>query len=74
MNYQIYNNLVAKTIRRVRKEKNWTQATLAKKLKVDQATISNYESAKTECTVSALVQLKAIFGKDFDCIEFPLKD
>ncbi|WP_237126382.1 MULTISPECIES: helix-turn-helix transcriptional regulator [Pseudoalteromonas] len=48
----------------MRLEKKWTQEQLGKKLGVDQASISNYESGKTEMTCTQLFELFLIFGKD----------
>ncbi|MBQ4879145.1 helix-turn-helix transcriptional regulator [Pseudoalteromonas luteoviolacea] len=55
-------------MRRLRKEKKWTQEQLGKKLGVDQATISNYESGKTDMTYIHLFELFLIFGKDFSAV------
>lgn len=56
----------------MRQERKWTQEQLARKLGVDQASISNYESGKTEMTCTQLFELFLIFGKDFSNV-FDLK-
>lgn len=71
MNIARYNARIGTTIRQLRQKRKWSQLTLARKIGVDQSTISNYESAKTECTLSALILLKGIFGEEFDCVDFP---
>ncbi|OHU90193.1 XRE family transcriptional regulator [Pseudoalteromonas amylolytica] len=60
-NFKLY---VQRSIRQMRLEKKWTQEQLGKKLGVDQASISNYESGKTEMTCTQLFELFLIFGKD----------
>ncbi|MCF6435281.1 helix-turn-helix transcriptional regulator [Pseudoalteromonas sp. MMG022] len=55
---------VQASIRILRHEKGWTQAQLAQKLNVDQASISNYESGKTDLSYAQLFELFLIFGKD----------
>ncbi|MBQ4877769.1 helix-turn-helix transcriptional regulator [Pseudoalteromonas luteoviolacea] len=52
----------------MRKERKWTQEQLGKKLGVDQASISNYESGKTDMTCTQLFELFLIFGKDLSGI------
>lgn len=64
-NFRAY---VQRSMRRLRKEKKWTQEQLGKKLGVDQATISNYESGKTDMTYIHLFELFLIFGKDFSSV------
>ncbi|MCF6442533.1 helix-turn-helix transcriptional regulator [Pseudoalteromonas luteoviolacea] len=53
------------TIRRMRQDMNLTQAQLGKSLvtPVDQATISNWESGKTELSASQLLDVMMLFGK-----------
>ncbi|KZN36217.1 helix-turn-helix transcriptional regulator [Pseudoalteromonas luteoviolacea] len=53
------------TIRRLRQDMNLTQAQLGKSLvtPVDQATISNWESGKTELSASQLLDVMMLFGK-----------
>ncbi|CAH9056215.1 hypothetical protein PSECIP111854_01748 [Pseudoalteromonas sp. CIP111854] len=55
---------VQASIRILRREKGWSQADLARKLNVDQASISNYESGKTDMSFAQLFELFLIFGKD----------
>nr|WP_239033032.1 helix-turn-helix transcriptional regulator [Pseudoalteromonas luteoviolacea] len=55
-------------MRQLRKERKWTQEQLGKKLGVDQASISNYESGKTDMTCTQLFELFLIFGKDLSGI------
>jgi transcriptional regulator with XRE-family HTH domain len=57
----------------MRLEKKLTQKQLAEKLGVDQASVSNYESGKTEMTCTQLFELFLIFGKDLSNV-FDLKD
>ncbi|NOU49687.1 helix-turn-helix transcriptional regulator [Pseudoalteromonas sp. JBTF-M23] len=53
------------TIRRLRREMKLTQAQLGKSLvtPVDQATISNWESGKTELTACQLLDIMMLFGQ-----------
>ncbi|KZN65221.1 hypothetical protein N473_01215 [Pseudoalteromonas luteoviolacea CPMOR-1] len=60
-NFRAY---VQRSMRQLRKERKWTQEQLGKKLGVDQASISNYESGKTDMTCTQLFELFLIFGKD----------
>ncbi|WP_231102304.1 helix-turn-helix transcriptional regulator [Pseudoalteromonas luteoviolacea] len=55
-------------MRQLRREKKWTQEQLGRKLGVDQATISNYESGKTDMTFTQLFELFLIFGKDLSSV------
>ncbi|KZW99012.1 XRE family transcriptional regulator [Pseudoalteromonas luteoviolacea] len=64
-NFRAY---VQRSMRRLRKEKRWTQEQLGRKLGVDQATISNYESGKTDMTFTQLFELFLIFGKDLSAV------
>ncbi|MBQ4852769.1 helix-turn-helix domain-containing protein [Pseudoalteromonas sp. MMG012] len=69
-NFKLY---VQRSIRQMRLEKKLTQKQLAEKLGVDQASVSNYESGKTEMTCTQLFELFLIFGKDLSNV-FDLKD
>jgi DNA-binding transcriptional regulator YiaG len=53
------------TIRKLRRDMKLTQAQLGKSLvtPVDQATISNWESGKTELTACQLLDIMMLFGK-----------
>ncbi|CAH9050917.1 hypothetical protein PSECIP111951_02178 [Pseudoalteromonas holothuriae] len=53
------------TIRKLRREMKLTQAQLGKSLvtPVDQATISNWESGKTELTACQLLDIMMLFGQ-----------
>ncbi|MCF6441206.1 helix-turn-helix transcriptional regulator [Pseudoalteromonas luteoviolacea] len=64
-NFRAY---VQRSMRQLRKERKWTQEQLGKKLGVDQASISNYESGKTDMTCTQLFELFLIFGKDLSGI------
>ncbi|KZW99443.1 XRE family transcriptional regulator [Pseudoalteromonas luteoviolacea] len=64
-NFRVY---VQRSMRQLRREKKWTQEQLGKKLGVDQATISNYESGKTDMTFTQLFELFLIFGKDLSSV------
>ncbi|ESP92737.1 helix-turn-helix transcriptional regulator [Pseudoalteromonas luteoviolacea] len=64
-NFRMY---VQRSMRQLRREKKWTQEQLGRKLGVDQATISNYESGKTDMTFTQLFELFLIFGKDLSGI------
>ncbi|KZN47349.1 helix-turn-helix transcriptional regulator [Pseudoalteromonas luteoviolacea] len=64
-NFRVY---VQRSMRQLRREKKWTQDQLGKKLGVDQATISNYESGKTDMTFTQLFELFLIFGKDLSSV------
>lgn len=48
-------------IRKLRESKGWTQETLAKKLGVSEATVSNYENGKREPNIQMLKKLSRIF-------------
>ncbi|TMO60635.1 helix-turn-helix transcriptional regulator [Pseudoalteromonas aurantia] len=69
-NFKLY---VQRSIRQMRLEKKLTQKQLAEKLGVDQASVSNYESGKTEMTCTQLFELFLIFGKDLSNV-FDLKN
>ncbi|MBQ4811928.1 helix-turn-helix transcriptional regulator [Pseudoalteromonas luteoviolacea] len=64
-NFRVY---VQRSMRQLRREKKWTQEQLGRKLGVDQATISNYESGKTDMTFTQLFELFLIFGKDLSSV------
>ena len=49
-------------IRQVRLEKKFSQKEIAKKLSIEQATYSNWESGKTDLTLSMLDRLGFIYG------------
>ncbi|WP_052262782.1 helix-turn-helix transcriptional regulator [Pseudoalteromonas luteoviolacea] len=68
-NFKLY---VQRSVRKMRQERKWTQEQLAKKLGVDQASISNYESGKTEMSCTQLFELFLIFGKDLS-VQFDFK-
>ncbi|MBQ4852655.1 helix-turn-helix transcriptional regulator [Pseudoalteromonas sp. MMG012] len=68
-NFKLY---VQRSIRQMRQERKWTQEELGRKLGVDQASISNYESGKTEMTCTQLFELFLIFGKDLS-VQFDFK-
>ncbi|WP_240479521.1 helix-turn-helix transcriptional regulator [Pseudoalteromonas rubra] len=59
-----FRRYIQSSVRRMRLERKWSQATLAKKLGVDQATISNYESGKTDMSSVQLFEVFLLFGKD----------
>ncbi|ALU46076.1 hypothetical protein AT705_20805 [Pseudoalteromonas rubra] len=48
----------------MRQELGLSQEELARKLGINQATISNYESGKTEMTISQMFELYLVCGKD----------
>ena len=53
-------------IYKLRKQRNWTQKTLAKKLGVTDGTISKYESCASSPPVEMLCSLAAIFNVSMD--------
>ncbi|WP_125557352.1 helix-turn-helix transcriptional regulator [Pseudoalteromonas rubra] len=55
---------VQRSIRLIRQELGLSQEELARKLGINQATISNYESGKTEMTISQMFELYLVCGKD----------
>ncbi|TMP31840.1 XRE family transcriptional regulator [Pseudoalteromonas rubra] len=61
-----------RSIRQMRQEMGLSQRELAAKMtsKVDQSTVSNWESGKTEMTSAQLLDLFLIFGKDMVSMYF----
>ncbi|MCO7189500.1 MULTISPECIES: helix-turn-helix transcriptional regulator [Pseudoalteromonas] len=61
-----------RSIRQMRIEVGLSQRELAAKMssKVDQSTVSNWESGKTEMTSAQLLDLFLIFGKDMVAMYF----
>ncbi|TMN87859.1 XRE family transcriptional regulator [Pseudoalteromonas phenolica] len=59
---------VQRSIRQMRQSKGLSQAQLAKKMisNVDQSTISNWESGKSEMSMTQLLDVLFIFGVDLD--------
>ncbi|RZM79910.1 XRE family transcriptional regulator [Pseudoalteromonas rubra] len=55
---------VQRSIRLIRQELGLSQEELARKLGINQATISNYESGKTEMTISQMFEFYLVCGKD----------
>lgn len=56
---------IANEILRVRRERGMTQAELAKELKCDQRTLSNYETGKTLPSAKRLKRIEEIFNKEW---------
>ncbi len=57
---------IGKTIATVRKSKGFTQAEMAKALKITQAAYSKIECSSTNVTMSRLEELAAIFQMEVD--------
>lgn len=59
---------VQRSIRKLRQSKGMTQADLARKMcsNVDQSTISNWESGKSEMSMTQLLDVLFIFGVDIN--------
>ena len=65
---------VGKKIRQLRKEKNWTQENLAKKLKVLQPHVNRWEKNKCAPSLEALKKLSELFNISIDNLIFDEKD
>ncbi len=61
----MFNKDVGSAIRAARKQNALSQAELAKKIEVTQATISNWEKGKKELDTDTLTKLKTVLGKNF---------
>ncbi|KNC69159.1 helix-turn-helix transcriptional regulator [Pseudoalteromonas ardens] len=59
-----FRRYVQRSIRQLRHHRGWSQQELARRLGVDQATISNYESGKTDMSYAQMFELFLVFGKD----------
>ncbi|WP_237113745.1 helix-turn-helix transcriptional regulator [Pseudoalteromonas rubra] len=59
-----FRDQVRVSLRRVRLEMDLSQQGLAKKLGVDQSTISNWESGRTDLTHVQMFEIMLICGKD----------
>ncbi|WP_125560875.1 helix-turn-helix domain-containing protein [Pseudoalteromonas rubra] len=61
-----FNRIVQRSIRQMRIELGLSQRELAAKMssQVDQSTVSNWESGKTDMTSAQLLDLFMIFGRD----------
>ncbi|MCF2908908.1 helix-turn-helix domain-containing protein [Pseudoalteromonas sp. DL2-H2.2] len=59
-----FRRYVQRSIRQLRLHRGWSQQELARRLGVDQATISNYESGKTDMSYAQMFELFLVFGKD----------
>ncbi|WP_054014542.1 helix-turn-helix transcriptional regulator [Pseudoalteromonas sp. R3] len=67
-----FNQLVQRSIRQMRNELGLSQKELAAKMSssVDQSTVSNWESGKTDMTSAQLLDIFMIFGKDLVSLYF----
>ncbi|MCG7535239.1 MULTISPECIES: helix-turn-helix transcriptional regulator [Pseudoalteromonas] len=67
-----FNRLVQRSIRQMRNELGLSQKDLAAKMSsaVDQSTVSNWESGKTDMTSAQLLDIFMIFGKDLVALYF----
>ncbi|KAF7788919.1 hypothetical protein PRUB_a2021 [Pseudoalteromonas rubra] len=67
-----FNRLVQRSIRQMRNELGLSQKDLAAKMSsaVDQSTVSNWESGKTDMTSAQLLDIFMIFGKDLVAMYF----
>lgn len=61
---------ISDRIKKLRKDKGWSQAKLAEMLYVDRKSISSYENGKTEMHVDLLCRYVEIFGVSADYILF----
>jgi len=57
---------LAKNLRRLRKEKNWTQAKVGEKLNYGYSAIANYETGRNQPSVDDLLKLADVFGVTTD--------
>lgn len=65
---------VGKNIKKIRKEKNFTQEDLAERLHCTRQTISNYENGKSEPDIELLIEIAGVLGVEVnDLIYGPKK-
>jgi len=55
---------VQRSIRQLRRERKWSQKELGRKIGVDQATVSNWESAKTDIPLTKMFEIVLVAGRD----------
>ena len=58
----------AERIRALREDNDWTQAKIAKQLKIGQKTYSDYELGKTRIPVDSLIVLAKLYNVSMDYI------
>ena len=74
MKYDIDYNFYPKRLKEIRKEKNYTQEKLAKKLNTDNGVISRYENGKTLILTSFLIEYTKIFNISSDYLLGKIND
>ena len=74
MRYDIDYNFYPKRLKEIRKEKNYTQEKLAKKLNTDNGVISRYENGKTLILTSFLIEYTKIFNISSDYLLGKIND
>lgn len=62
--------IFSRRIRELRKEKNWSQEELAKKIGSDARQISRYENGKITPSIDAIIKLAEVFDISVDYILF----
>ncbi|ALU43078.1 helix-turn-helix transcriptional regulator [Pseudoalteromonas rubra] len=55
---------VQRSIRQLRRDRGWSQAELGRRIGVDQATISNWESDKTDIPLTKMFEIVLVAGLD----------
>lgn len=58
----------AEKLKELRRERNWTQKELAKRLVITRASVASWETNRAEPSLATLCRIALVFGETTDCL------